>query len=168
MSLAVRPPETIPKQSSFAAGGRGSFARAPVASEAVAKIISARTVMELHFDPNSFNVCRRQALRDAFDENAPHHESAKEEVGTGYSAPVVTPNAPSAPVWSLASQHASEQPPAHVEAKIEAAPPPSSNGAKVDEEAASIETAPAQVGASDATGQPTRKGWWQRPFRLRD
>ena len=53
MSLAVRPPETIPKQSSFAAGGRGSFARAPVASEAVAKIISARTVMELHFDPNS-------------------------------------------------------------------------------------------------------------------
>jgi hypothetical protein len=107
-------------------------------------------------------------LQDAFDENAPHHESPKEEVGTGYSAPVVTPNAPSAPVWSLASQHAPEQPPAHVEAKIEAAPPPSSNGAKVDEEAASIETAPAQVGASDATGQPTRKGWWQRPFRLRD
>ena len=124
--------------------------------------------------PNDINAPRLEAGdanddgHDAFDENAPHHESAKEEVGTGYSAPIVTPNAPSAPVWSLASQHASEQPPAHVEAKIEAAPPPSSNGAKVDEEAASIETAPAQVGASDATGQPTRKGWWQRPFRLRD
>jgi len=103
------------------------------------------------------------------EEHAPHRESVHEEVGI--NAPSVTPNAPSAPVWSLAAQHAPEPSFAPAEAKIEAVPlaPSSSNGTKAIEEAAVVEPVAApETTATTAPEQSTRKGWWQRPFRLRD
>jgi hypothetical protein len=74
-------------------------------------------------------------------------------------------------VWSLA-QHTPEQTSAPIERKIEAP----SNGAKALEGASVAEVAPIasretltpQAVAPQATDQPAKKGWWQRPFRLRD
>jgi ribonuclease E len=104
-------------------------------------------------------------------EHAASHETAHEVIGSGINAPIVTPNAPSAPVWSLA-QHTPEQTSAPIERKIEAP----SNGAKALEGASVAEVAPIasretltpQAVAPQATDQPAKKGWWQRPFRLRD
>ncbi len=99
--------------------------------------------------------------RDMFEETDAHRENAHEDVGAAINAPIVTPNAPSAPVWSLG--HATEHTP--VETKIEVA----SNGAKAIEEApAPISVAASETVAPQAPDQPTKKGWWQRPFRLRD
>lgn len=111
--------------------------------------------------------------QDMFEENAPQQERAHEE--TGIDAPIVMPNTPSAPVWSLAAQHAPEQPVVHVETKTEATSHSagSSNGAKPIQEASAIEQTPAAVvqpeqAAAAVPEQPARKGWWQRPFKLRD
>jgi ribonuclease E len=109
--------------------------------------------------------------QDAIERAAPH-EHAQEEIGSAINAPIVTPNAPSAPVWSLAAQHASEQAPVPVEQKFET----QSNGAKAIEDAPAVEAAPvvaretaiAESVAPRAADQPAKKGWWQRPFRLRD
>jgi ribonuclease E len=100
--------------------------------------------------------------QDAIEHAAPH-EHAQEEIGSAINAPIVTPNAPSAPVWSLAAQHAPEQ--SSVETKV--AIPPSSNGAKAIMDRPVAEAAPETV-APRASDQPAKKGWWQRPFRLRD
>jgi ribonuclease E len=102
-----------------------------------------------------------------------HRENTHEEIGVGINAPIVTPNAPSAPVWSFAAQHAPEQASASAEAKIKAEPmiTAASNGAKAIEEASVVEPAPVaapEIVAPRAPEEPARKGWWQRPFRLRD
>jgi ribonuclease E len=100
---------------------------------------------------------------DAMEHAAPR-ESAHTEIAAGIDAPFVTPNAPSAPVWSLAAQHAPERHSAPVETKIEARP----HAPNAIEEAASVSVSAPESVAPQAPDQPAKKGWWQRPFRLRD
>ena len=73
----------------------------------------------------------------------PRHESVPVEV---------EPNAPSAPQWSLSEQR--------VEARAVARDPEPERAPKVSE--AAVETAEAE------TDEPreTRKGWWQRRFKI--
>ena len=107
-----------------------------------------------------------------FEENATHPEPAHEDIGVGINAPIVTPNAPSAPVWSLAAQHAPERATMPAEKTIEVR----SHPAKMMDDVPVVEAAPmtsqetvtAETAAPQTPGQPAKKGWWQRPFRLRD
>ena len=108
---------------------------------------------------------------EAFEESPVHGEVA--QVEAGIDAPIVTPNAPSAPVWSLATHPAPEHHPAPVERKIEVAPvaATTSEATTAIHEKLPIEPVPGSTPksvAAQAAEQPTRKGWWQRPFRLRD
>ena len=106
---------------------------------------------------------------EAFEDDASHSDNAHEDVGVNLDAPSVTPNAPSAPVWSLAAQPTPERHAAPVVEKIEVAAT-SHRVAAVEETlaAAPAPVATTQIAATQAPEQPTRKGWWQRPFRLRD
>jgi hypothetical protein len=107
-----------------------------------------------------------------FEESAPHHEPAHEDIGVGINAPIVTPNAPSAPVWSLAAQHAPEHATTPPDKKIEVPSQPAQtmDDAAIVEAApiASRETVAAETAAPQTPEQSAKKGWWQRPFRLRD
>jgi ribonuclease E len=107
---------------------------------------------------------------DAKPEFAAHRGDVRDEIGI--DAPIVSPNAPSAPVWSLATQHAPEPSTAAVpHAKMDVVPsgPTASNGAQADTpKPETPRVAAAETLSPDAPEQPVRKGWWQRPFRLRD
>jgi ribonuclease E len=83
--------------------------------------------------------------------------------------PAVAPNAPSAPVWSFSHDVASRPSPvAHK--PVETPAPQAMEAAKPVPFAAKepeIETPPPS-NESNEPAQPQRKGWWQRPFRVRD
>lgn len=101
----------------------------------------------------------------AFEETESHRETSHEEIGAGINAPIVTPNAPSAPEWSLAAQHTPEHHAAPAEAKGEV------HTTVAVEEPRVVKSAPVvapEPTAANVPEQSTRKGWWQRPFRLRD
>jgi ribonuclease E len=106
---------------------------------------------------------------DAFEDSASHSDNTHEDIGANLDAPSVTPNAPSAPEWSLAAQPAPERHAAPAVEKIEVAAT-SHRVASVEETPAVVPApvAAVQTAAANAPEQPTRKGWWQRPFRLRD
>jgi ribonuclease E len=81
---------------------------------------------------------------------------------------VVTPNAPSEPVWSLAQERAVPEP----TARAHASPAPVREATpvlNVEPKAWPVETPEtAQATPLKEAEQPARKGWWQRPFRSRD
>jgi ribonuclease E len=124
----------------------------------------------------------------------PTHASAgtgDEELGTEHAdlsiaAPheaATLPNAPSEPVWSLSPEPTHDETPSFAEpAKVAARPHSVADEIAADHKldasaAIDVEQSPAvPIGtAQDADSEPhetasqePRKGWWQRPFRLRD
>ncbi len=93
----------------------------------------------------------------------------------------MTPNAPSAPVWSLspdaAHQHApvAHEPARDVAPAVMSSPRSEEWQAPREESAPRVEAIPEAAKepspepvASNEPAQPSRKGWWQRPFKLRD
>ena len=97
--------------------------------------------------------------------------------GDASDASVISPalNAPSAPVWSLASGTREEvrEEPAAI-ARIDIDIPPSVADESVDAapaitaEAVRAQISQAETPQADEPQAPARKGWWQRPFRLRE
>jgi ribonuclease E len=85
--------------------------------------------------------------------------------------PIAIPvaNAPSEPVWSLFSEPPRERAPiADAIVTHRAAPEPPAETITPATEPVQTESAkPAPTEASDPDA-PSRKGWWQRPFRIRD
>ena len=110
---------------------------------------------------------------------APHDPAQITHTGEDFAR--VVPNAPSEPVWSLATEHEHVQPsrsfentdhaPAREEPRTDAyhheREPESSVRETVDEPLPPPPPAPAEARAPEPAG-PARKGWWQRPFRSRD
>jgi len=106
------------------------------------------------------------------DASVQEHDSGMTVVDS-VEAPVAASivNAPSAPVWSLASEDTSRDapgvvapldiPPAVSDEPIDAAP-------AITAEAVRTEIAAAEQEHTDEAAAPARKGWWQRPFRLRE
>jgi ribonuclease E len=85
--------------------------------------------------------------------------------------PIVTPNAPSAPVWSFTHEPAASTREAAPVATV-ARPSPPPQAAPPQQQ---VERVPEPSFATPSEGeppapsdQPQRKGWWQRPFRIRD
>ena len=84
---------------------------------------------------------------------------------------VATPNSPSAPVWSLAHEPVQDHREEATTVEHQSAEPQ-----QIVEEPATAATAvasrepsePVAVRTPDAPQGPARKGWWQRPFRLRE
>ena len=95
-------------------------------------------------------------------------------VGDATDVSVIPPalNAPSAPVWSLASGGAQRDEPAaitRVEIEIPAVPDePIDAAPAITAEAVRAEIAQTETPRADEPQAPARKGWWQRPFRLRE
>jgi ribonuclease E len=87
--------------------------------------------------------------------------------------PIVTPNAPSAPVWSFTHEPAAPpREPAPMET-VERSSTPSQLAPpqveRVPEPSFAASAPPQSEGEPPAASdQPQRKGWWQRPFRIRD
>jgi ribonuclease E len=84
-------------------------------------------------------------------------------------APAIIPNAPSEPVWSLASDDQR----ADIPAVVARANEPVSRSVGTIEDQVREDRAPATIAeaepqkpASEPAG-PARKGWWQRPFRAK-
>lgn len=83
------------------------------------------------------------------------------------------PNAPSAPVWSLSAethQEPREEPIARVDINI---PPDVANefvdaASAITAEAVRAQIAEPAAPHADEPQAPSRKGWWQRPFRSRE
>jgi ribonuclease E len=88
--------------------------------------------------------------------------------------PIVTPNAPSEPVWSFTHEPAASTREAAPAASVERpSPPPQAPPQPQAEHAPEPSFAAPAPAQSDAeppapSDQPQRKGWWQRPFRIRD
>jgi ribonuclease E len=89
--------------------------------------------------------------------------------------PIVTPNAPSEPVWSLSHEPARPPRQAAPGASLErpSPPPQAAPPQRQAERAPEPSFAPPTPAQSEpepqaAGDQPQRKGWWQRPFRIRD
>jgi ribonuclease E len=97
------------------------------------------------------------------DASVQDNEAGEAEDHVAAPEPVVaTPNSPSEPVWSLAPEPVREhrEEPAAVKA-------PSVEEEPVAAVAGSVAETPAAADP-DAPQAPARKGWWQRPFRLRE
>jgi ribonuclease E len=83
------------------------------------------------------------------------------------------PNAPSAPVWSLSAE-TREQPREEPIARIDINIPPDVANESVDAasaltaEAVRAQIAEPETPRADEPQAPSRKGWWQRPFRSRE
>jgi ribonuclease E len=77
----------------------------------------------------------------------------------------IIPNAPSEPVWSLASDDRRVAVPAEVSPARETVGGFTDEPREHKESAPSLDTAPQEPANEPA--EPARKGWWQRPFRSR-
>ncbi len=98
---------------------------------------------------------------NVLETNGRVEDSGRDELAVKSDEPIVTPNAPSEPVWSLSSQQGFER-----SRPIAAEPPPAP--IEIAPKAAPIAAPAEPAAASNAAEEPPRKGWWQRPFRLRD
>jgi ribonuclease E len=120
---------------------------------------------------------------DGVPVSASAHDHDAERPMLEAPADVVAPNTPSAPVWSLHPDEPREHAAAHTEPLV-ATPAPVLTSQRNDAWSAPRETAPSaplhetiveptkvptpETIAEKELSQPTRKGWWQRPFKLRD
>jgi hypothetical protein len=116
------------------------------------------------------------------EHGASHSDSRTSEESNGYARepltiapplspePAVAPNAPSAPVWSFSHDVAPRPSPASHEPVERPAPQTVEPAEPVPFTAkeSEIKTSPPPSNESGEPGQPQRKGWWQRPFRVRD
>jgi ribonuclease E len=95
--------------------------------------------------------------------------------GDASDTSVISPalNAPSAPVWSLSSGTDAREEPAAI-TRIDIDIPASVAGESVDAapaitaEAVRAQISQTETPPADDPQAPARKGWWQRPFRLRE
>ena len=106
------------------------------------------------------------------DASVQDNEAGEAEEHVAASEPVVaTPNSPSEPVWSLTPEPVREH---HEEPAAVATRPAEVETRSAEEEPVAAiaggvtETTAPAASDPDAPQAPARKGWWQRPFRLRE
>ena len=94
------------------------------------------------------------------------YEGVDESAIPVIATPTVAPNTPSEPVWSLSSdvKHVVDAG-ARRDEPLETKPAVSSMAETANSRVEAPE--PSQPARDEPTGPP-RKGWWQRPFRLRE